>query len=67
MVVTVEPGLYIASGTPGVDPAYWGIGVRIEDDILVTADGQENLTAAIPKEVADIEAAMRGTAVGANA
>ena len=67
MVVTVEPGLYIASGTPGIDPAYWGIGVRIEDDILVTEGGQENLTAAIPKEVADIEAAMRGTAVGANA
>ena len=65
MVVTVEPGLYIAPGTPGVDPAFYGIGVRIEDDILVTESGNENLTAAIPKEVADIEAAMRGEGVAA--
>ena len=49
MVFTVEPGLYIAEE---------GIGIRIEDDILVTADGHENLTAHIPKEIADIEAHM---------
>lgn len=56
MVFTVEPGLYVPHGTPGVDPAFWGIGIRIEDDILVGADGTpENLTAAIPKEVNDVE------------
>jgi Xaa-Pro aminopeptidase len=60
MVLTVEPGLYIAQGAPGVDPAYWGIGVRIEDDVLITATGHEVLSAAIPKTVADIEAALRG-------
>lgn len=67
MVVTVEPGLYIPSGTPGIDPAFYGIGIRIEDDILVTETGNENLTAAIPKEVADLEAALRGEAVTSGA
>jgi Xaa-Pro aminopeptidase len=60
MVFTVEPGLYIPHGTPGVDPSFWGIGVRIEDDILVGADGQpENLTAAIPKEPDEVESCWR--------
>jgi Xaa-Pro aminopeptidase len=58
MVVTVEPGLYIAADTEGVDPAFRGIGVRIEDDILVTPTGNENLTQAIAKAVADVEAAL---------
>ncbi|MEZ4403367.1 MAG: Xaa-Pro aminopeptidase [Kofleriaceae bacterium] len=60
MVITVEPGLYV-----GVDadapPEYRGIGVRIEDDILVTTDGHENLTAACPKDVEAIEAACTAT------
>ena len=60
MVLTVEPGLYISSHTPGVDKRWWGIGVRIEDDVLVTATGHEVLTAALPVDVADIEALMRG-------
>ena len=59
MVLTVEPGLYISANTEGVDERWWNIGVRIEDDILVTADGHENLTAALPVEVDDIEALMR--------
>lgn len=59
MVLTVEPGLYIQAEMPGVDPRWWNIGVRIEDDILVTEDGHENLTAGLPVEVADIEALMR--------
>lgn len=56
MVLTVEPGFYIAEDDESVEPRWRGIGVRVEDDILVTEDGHENLTAAIPKEVADVEA-----------
>ncbi len=59
MVLTVEPGLYIKGDILGVDPRWWNIGVRIEDDILVTQEGREILTSAAPKEVADIEALMR--------
>ena len=59
MVLTVEPGLYISSGIEGVDKRWWNIGVRIEDDILVTKNGYENLTAGLPVEIADIEALMR--------
>jgi Xaa-Pro aminopeptidase len=58
MVMTVEPGIYIAPGTEGVAKRYQGIGVRIEDDVLVTRGGREVLTAAVPKEIADIEATM---------
>ena len=58
MVLTVEPGLYIAADAD-VPTAYQGIGVRIEDDVLVTADGHDVLTSAIPKELNDIEAARR--------
>ncbi|MOA34681.1 Xaa-Pro aminopeptidase [compost metagenome] len=58
MVLTVEPGLYFPEGCVGVDPALWGIGVRIEDDVLITEEGHEVLTAAIPKEVAEVEAAL---------
>jgi Xaa-Pro aminopeptidase len=58
MVLTVEPGLYIAPDCETVDPRWRGIGIRIEDDVLVTEDGCEVLTAALPKSVADIEALM---------
>jgi Xaa-Pro aminopeptidase len=60
MVLTVEPGLYIAPDCTEVDPKWRGIGVRIEDDALVTKDGCDILTAALPKAVADIEAFMGG-------
>jgi Xaa-Pro aminopeptidase len=60
MVLTVEPGLYISSGLSGVDKRWWGIGVRIEDDVLVTKTANEVLTAALPVDVDDIEALMRG-------
>ena len=56
MVLTVEPGLYIRPGE-GVPEEFHDIGVRIEDDVVVTADGHENLTARAPKTVADVEAA----------
>lgn len=61
MVMTVEPGLYVAPGTPGVDPAFHGIGIRIEDDVLVTVNGPEVLTDGVPKTVAAIEALMATT------
>jgi Xaa-Pro aminopeptidase len=53
-VLTVEPGLYIAPGSP-CDARWHGIGVRIEDDVLVTDDGPHVLTAAIPKRVEELE------------
>jgi Xaa-Pro aminopeptidase len=56
MVLTVEPGCYIRAGDD-IPAAFHDIGVRIEDDVLVTADGHENLTAATPKTVAEVEAA----------
>jgi Xaa-Pro aminopeptidase len=55
MVTTVEPGIYVRRDLD-CDARFKGIGVRIEDDILVTAKGNENLTAAIPKRVDDLEA-----------
>src|SRR5262245_13036058 len=56
MVFTVEPGLYVAPSLEDVDPRWRGIGVRIEDDVVVTADGCEVLTAAIPKAPEELEA-----------
>ncbi|HTI44967.1 MAG TPA: Xaa-Pro aminopeptidase [Casimicrobiaceae bacterium] len=56
MVLTVEPGAYIRPAD-NVPERFWNIGVRIEDDVLVTADGVENLTSDAPKSVADVEAA----------
>lgn len=60
MVMTVEPGIYIAPGSEGVDKKFWGIGIRIEDDVLITAKGPQVLTWGVPKEVKEIEALMRG-------
>jgi Xaa-Pro aminopeptidase len=60
VVLTVEPGIYIAADNSDVPEEFRGIGVRIEDDVLITSDGYENLTAAIPKSVADVEAAVNG-------
>lgn len=57
MVVTVEPGIYIPS-TDEIPESYRGIGIRIEDDILVTDHGPEVLSAATPKSIGDIEALM---------
>lgn len=57
MVLTVEPGIYIAADAEDAPEALRGIGIRIEDDILITNDGHENLSAAIPKTILDVEAA----------
>ena len=59
MVMTVEPGIYIPAGTRGVPKRWWNIGVRIEDDVLVTATGHELLTAGLPRTTAEIERVMR--------
>ena len=57
MVLTVAPGLYIAKDSDAPEK-YRGIGVRIEDDVVVTEAGFKNLTAAVPKTIAEIEALM---------
>ena len=57
MVVTIEPGLYFAADAE-VDPRFRGIGVRIEDDILIKKDGCANLSEDVPKSVAEIEAVI---------
>jgi Xaa-Pro aminopeptidase len=54
-VITIEPGLYVPADADDVPEELRGIGIRIEDDVLVTEEGCENLTAAAPKEVAEIE------------
>jgi Xaa-Pro aminopeptidase len=60
-VLTVEPGLYIVPNTkpaedqPEIDPRWSGIGIRIEDDVLVTATGHEVLTAGVPKAIQELE------------
>lgn len=64
MVLTVEPGLYFQPDDLTVPEAYRGIGVRIEDDILVTADGNENLSAGLPRGAAEVEAWMNGLVSG---
>jgi Xaa-Pro aminopeptidase len=59
MVITVEPGLYI-SANPDVDKKWWNIGVRIEDDVLITETGADVLSKDIPKTIEEIEAIMGG-------
>jgi Xaa-Pro aminopeptidase len=56
MVITVEPGLYVAADDQAAPAELRGVGVRIEDDVLVTEGGYDNLTAAVPKEVGEVEA-----------
>ena len=58
MVLTVEPGLYIPAGSKGVAKKWQGIGIRIEDDVLVTSKGPDVLSRDVPKTVAQIEALM---------
>ena len=60
MVMTVEPGIYVSPQNSKVARKWRGIGIRIEDDVLVTAAGCDVLTTAVPKTVDDIEALMAG-------
>lgn len=62
-VLTVEPGVYIAPGSP-CDKRWWGIGVRIEDDILVTSGDPINLSGKLPRGIAQIEALMAQEGLG---
>ena len=57
-VITVEPGIYIPVNS-NCDPKWWNIGVRIEDDVLITANGYENLSGSCPSKVEDIEKLMQ--------
>ena len=59
MVMTVEPGIYIPAGTKGVAKRWWNIGIRIEDDVVVTREGNEVLTAGLAKTPEQIEKLMR--------
>jgi len=58
MVMTVEPGIYVAPDNLNVDAKWRGIGIRIEDDVVVTKTGCEILTSAVPKDADEIEALM---------
>jgi len=60
MVMTVEPGIYISPLNRKVAKKWRGIGIRLEDDVLVTAQGCEVLTAGVPRTIEDIEALMVG-------
>jgi len=58
-VLTVEPGIYIPKGSP-CDPKWWNIGVRIEDDVLITKTGYEVLSDCVPKSISEMEKLMSG-------
>jgi Xaa-Pro aminopeptidase len=62
MALTIEPGIYVAPGTPGVPKEFHGIGIRIEDDVVVTRDGCEVLTDGVPKDAVAIERLMASAA-----
>jgi len=59
MVFTIEPGIYIPADTEGVDQKYWNIGVRIEDDILVTESGYKLMSSGMPREISELEKLMK--------
>ena len=58
MVITVEPGIYIPEGSD-CDPKWWNIGVRIEDDILITSKEPITLSEKVPRKIEEIEALMK--------
>lgn len=58
MVMTVEPGIYVPAGSKGIARKWWDIGIRIEDDVLITKKGNEVLSSELPKTTEEIEALM---------
>jgi Xaa-Pro aminopeptidase len=62
MVMTIEPGVYVAANDKSVDKRWRGIGIRIEDDVQVTRDEPDVLSHGVPTTVAEIEAHMSGAA-----
>jgi Xaa-Pro aminopeptidase len=60
MVLTVEPGIYISPSLPSIDERWQGLGVRIEDDIQVTVNDHNNLSADLPVKIDDLEAIISG-------
>jgi len=56
MVLTIEPGIYVPADDEAAPAEMRGVGIRIEDDVLVTEDGHRNLTEAVPKEISEVEA-----------
>ena len=62
MVTTIEPGIYLADSIRGLPKRYANIGIRIEDDVLVTKTGHEILSTGVPKEMDDVEALMASSA-----
>ena len=64
IVYTVEPGIYIPENSEGVDPKFFNIGVRIEDDILITTEGHSILTAEAPRDIDEIESLMKNSRIG---
>ena len=58
MAMTIEPGIYVNDSAP-IDDKWKGIGIRIEDDILVAENGYENLTASVPSSADQIEELMQ--------
>ncbi len=67
MVLTVEPGLYIPAGSRGVARKWWNIGIRIEDDVLVTKAAPSVLSDAVPRTVTEIESLMAAGVAGSRA
>ena len=64
IVYTIEPGIYIPDNIQGIDPQYVNLGVRIEDDILITSNGHKILSEEAPREIDDIEALMKHKGIG---
>jgi Xaa-Pro aminopeptidase len=62
-VITVEPGIYIPP-SEDVDPKWWNIGIRIEDDVLITDEGSVVLSERAPRTVGEIESLMAETGLG---
>ncbi len=64
VVITIEPGIDIKPGDDTVPAKYWNIGIRIEDDILITENGNQVLSKAVPKKISEIEKLMKASGIG---